>query len=294
MRPDAGPERNPIDVFVHLVSAKRRTIPAAELRARFGESVEVLQRLGAFVAAAPLACIACAACDEDHATDVEYDLATRCFFCFCSVAGRVLVDGRRLETLHVEFDWLANRVSTALSVAPSPPRRVLVTDAAWWLGDAEIGKTRVSLALSIGVAGSTYIEALTLALAKRQPADVGILLTIGGEMPSIMAKAAGYHPIDLREVLRLGENGFTVDQTRLGAWVRGLLRRADRPVASKGGRPPMREGVLAIFRWRRGRAVPYRSKLSEAIAIIEEWSNYYPDTQAPGASTIRAHLPDLP
>lgn len=286
-RPDA------IDLFTSLRLRGRHDIPAAPLRAQFGANVEFLLQHGALVAGRPLTGITCPACDEDHSVEIEHEAATGRSSCFCPIAGRVFVDESKIETLRIQTNWLALRVASVLEVDPSLPFRELMPGSVWWLGDRNVGSTKVSFALSVGLRGEA-MEALTAALKKRKAVDLGILLSSGGVMPSVIAETAGYHPIDLSEVLRLDENSFSLDQARLGAWVRELLRRPKRPAASKGGRPSARAGVLSIFNKRQRQELPYKSKSSEARAIIEAWSNDYPDTHAPGFSTIRAHLPDLP
>jgi len=181
-----------------------------------------------------------------------------------------------------------------LALAPTPPLRALLPDVAWWLGDVDVGSTKVSFALSLGLADSGYMEALSVALIKRQPADLGILLTTEN-MPSAIATTAGYHPIELRDVLRLGQNCLTVDQRRLEGWVRSLLRpRSGKHPVFHSGRPSVRAAVLSVFNKRRGQDLPYLNKSSEAKAIIRIWHSHFPDTEAPSISTVRGHLPDRP
>jgi hypothetical protein len=290
MRPDTR-TCDAIDLFARLASRGRHDIPAASLRTQFGANVDFLLWQGALIAGRPLTNIVCPGCDEDHPVAIEFDSTIGRSSCFCPSAGRVLVEDCRLETFRVQTNWLARRAASVLEIAPSPPSRELMTDRVWWLGDRNVGSTKVSFALSLGIRGEAATDELTTGLKKRQPADLGILLTSQCMIPDAIGSASGYHPVDLGEVLRLDAQGIALDHARLGRWVRALLNQGKKSMAAHVGRPSVRERVLFIFGERRIRQLHYKSKSSEAKAIMEVWQSHFPDLKIPSLSAVRGHLP---
>jgi hypothetical protein len=73
--------------------------------------------------------------------------------------------------------------------------------------------------------------------------------------------------------------------------IRAFARKT-RPMAGHAGRYSKATLILEVFRARRTRRAPYRSKSAEAKDILAEWPDHHPDVDPPGHSTIRTHLPD--
>jgi hypothetical protein len=282
---------NPIDVFAALITASGRAIPTRPNRELFGESLDFLLRAGALLPGSPLTRITCTACDDDHPVEVEFDPASGRSTCFCPNAGPVEVDNADLETLSVNSAWLADVVTTRLDIAPSPRRRELLRDSAWWLGDVIVGSTTVSFALSVGIAHAGTMSQLAAGLKARKPIDLGIWLTAGPEIPASLLNDTGYHQVDIHQVLRFAGDALAIDHARMAAWVRALSRGTAHPTRGRRGRPTIQGQILTVFEARRQRGIPYRTKYCEANEIIRDWPQRFQDEEPPVSSTIRKHLP---
>jgi hypothetical protein len=280
---------DPATLLLALIESGFGDRPAAFLRAEFPTALTYLELLGALKSGSRLNIVWCAACDVDHDAVVEIDLAGTARH-FCPEAGWVEDNEDDLASLYLDREWLLGWLQRAFSVLPTPRRRVLLPDRIWHIGEAVLGKTPLTILFSRGFARWAELSA---ALARLPPTEVGILLTTTAEMPTELVAIGGYCAIDLQEILVFGADGLFIDRARFAAFIRALARKTGKLVASGGGRPSQVTLILEVFRARRARKVPYRSKSAEARGIIAEWRTLYPDCDPPGRSTIRGHLPDL-
>ncbi len=280
-----------LSLNVHLSSSRGAAIPAQALRQQFGNGIDRLLEIGAAHPGRPLSIVKCSACYEDHSAEVIYDAASRRSWLFCPDAGQVWVDDAELATLHLNTNWLPDRLARALDLAPTPPRLTVIKEAAWLLGDMAVGSTNVSVALAVGIMGAAEIDQLIEGLGRRKLLDLGLLLVGGSHLPPYVSAASKYAEVALDELASFENGSVCVERARLGAWIRGLQRGNGSPVGS-GGRTSKQKQVLAVFDSRRSRGERYVSKQSEAKAIRSEWPAMYPDENPPGPSTVRGHLPD--
>jgi hypothetical protein len=166
---------------------------------------------------------------------------------------------------------------------------VLLTDRIWSIGEAVLGKTPLTI---IFYRGFVRLSELSAALAQVFPTEVGILLTTTAEIPTELVAIRGYCAVDLQEILVFRPDGLAIDHARFAAFVRAFARKGRKPVAGGGGRPSKATLIRKVFQARRDRGLSYWSKSAEAEAIIAEWAAHYPDSDPPGDSTIRKHLPE--
>jgi hypothetical protein len=219
---------------------------------------------------------------------VEFDVATRAARHFCPEAGWVDDNDDELASLRLDREWLLDWLRDTFSVIPPRRRRVLLSDRIWHIGEAILGTTSVIIVFSRGFVGPTEFSA---ALAQIPPPEVGIVLTTLAEVPTDLSAVHGYCAVNLDQILLPKADGLVIDQARFAGLVRALARKT-RPVAGRGGRHSEARLILEIFRTRRTRKAPYRSKSAEAKDIIAEWPDHHPDLDPPAHSTIRRHLPN--
>jgi hypothetical protein len=124
---------------------------AVALEGQYGAAVSFLIRIGALTPGDPQASIACQQCDRDHAPTVEFDPATARHFYFCPEAGRVEVQDAEIATLCLDPEWLVGWLRRELPILPPARRRALVPGRAWYLGEAAIGGTALSVVFARGV-----------------------------------------------------------------------------------------------------------------------------------------------
>jgi hypothetical protein len=263
--------------------------PATSLRAEFPTAVAYLEQIGALKPGSTLRTVWCKACDKDHDATVELDSTGKARH-FCAEAGWVDDKDDDIATLRLDPEWLLDWLERLFSVRPPWRRRLLLRHRIWHVGEALLGKTSMTIIFSRGIVAPAELSA---ALARIPPTQVGIVLTTAAEMPAALLAAYGYCAVDLGEILRANPDGLSIDLARFGAFVRAFARKTGRPVAGGGGRPSQATLILEVFRARRTRNVPYRSKYFEATEIIAEWPALYPDSDPPGHSTIRRHLRNL-
>lgn len=236
--------------------------------------------------------VRCSGCYEDHSAEVTYDAASRRSWIFCPKAGRVEIDDAALATLHLDTRWLPDQLARALCVALRPPRLTLVEGAAWLLGDTVVGSTKVSVALAVGIRGTSEVDQLIAGLGRRKVLELGVLLFAGCQLPEYVGAVSRYAAVSLDQLAYIEDGWIRVEQGRLSAWIRGLLQGEMRPVKTGRGRLSKDGQVLAIFEGRRRRGERYESKNAESAAILSEWLSLYPDEKPPGHSTVRKHLPE--
>jgi hypothetical protein len=118
------------------------------------------------------------------------------------------------------------------------------------------------------------------------------VLTTSAKVPTEFLAVRGYCALNLQQVFAAKPDALVIDHQRFAAWIRAFSLKPGRRLAGRGGRPSKATLIGEVFQARRGRALPYRSKSAEAKEIIAEWAAHYPDSDPPGDSTIRKHLPD--
>jgi len=224
---------------------------------------------------------------------VEFDAGTGRSHHFCPEAGRVALDDADLATLCFDPEWLLNWLEEALPVVPPARHRVLVPDRAWHLGEAVIGATSVMTVFVRGISSVTDLDRFAAVLDPIAPADLGLVVTTTTDRPRRTALPHDHVFLDLREIAEMGEEGFVLDRSRLGACIKGLLRKSNRPVRDRRGRPSEKALVRRIHRERRERHLPVISRLAEAKEIRQEIASRYPDRELPAVKTISGHLRQL-
>jgi hypothetical protein len=245
------------------------------------------------VPGAPSPVVTCGACDEDHPATVEFDAGRGHSYHFCPEAGRVALDDADLATLFFDPEWLLDRLEEALPVVPPARRRVLVPDRAWHLGEAVIGTTSVVTVFARGISSVTDLDRFAAVLDPFAPADLGLVVTTTTNRPRRTALPHDHVFLDLREIAEMGAEGFVLDRSRLGACIKGLLRKSNRPVRDRRGRPSEKALVRQIYRERREWDFPVVSRLAEAKEIRREIASRYPDREPPAVKTILGHLRQL-
>ena len=262
--------------------------PAASLRAEFPTALAYIEQIGALKPSSTLRTVCCGSCDKDHDAVVEFDVTGRARH-FCPEAGWVADTDDDLSSVRLDPEWLLDWLERTFSILPPRCRRVLLTDRIWYVGEAVLGKTSVTIVFSRGLVRPAELSA---ALAQVPPMEVGIVLTTAAEVPTELLAVHGYCAVNLQEIVAAKPDGLVIDDQRFSARIRALLRKPGRRLAGRGGRPSKATLIGEVFQARRGRALPYRSKSAEAKEIIAEWAANYPDSDPPGDSTIRKHLPN--
>jgi hypothetical protein len=279
--------KDPATLLLALTESGFGDRPASYLRAEFPAAVDYLRQVGALKPSSTLGTVCCRACDKDHDAAVEFTLAGKARH-FCPEAGWVEDSDDDLATLRLDPEWLLDWLEHALSVLAPRHRRVLPTDRIWHLGETVLGRTSVTIMFSRGFVRAAELSA---ALARVPPTEVGILLTTAAEVPTELLALHCYRAVTLDQILLPEADGLVIDQRRFAGLIRAYARTT-RSVAGRSGRRSEATLILDVFRARRTRKTPYRSKSSEAKDIIAEWRDHHPDVDPPGHSTIRRHLPD--
>jgi len=277
---------DPATLLLTLIESGFVDRPAASLSAEFPTAVGYLRQSGALRPSSTLKTVCCRACDKDHDAMVEFDRDGKARH-FCPEAGWVDDSDDDLATLRLDPEWLLDWLERAFSVLPPSRRRVLPTDRIWYVGEALLGKTSITILFSRGFVRPAEFSAK---LAQAPPSEIGIVLTTAAEMPTELLAVHGYGAVNLREILHAKTDGLVIDRARFAGFVRAFARKAGRSMAGRGGRPSTATLIREVFQSRRARALPYRSKSAEAKEIITGWAAYHPDTDPPGESTIRRHL----
>jgi hypothetical protein len=277
---------DPVALLCELADTCTEIFAAEALRRRHGDAAEQLVRIGALVPGWPSPVVTCGACDEDHPATVEFDAGRGRSHHFCPEVGRVALDDADLTTLCFDPEWLLDWLEEALPVVPPARRRVLVPDRAWHLGEAVIGATSVVTVFARGISSVTDLDRFAAVLDPIAPANLGLVVTTTTNRPRRTALPHDHVFIDLRE-------GFGLDRSRLGACIKGLLRKSNRPVRDRPGRPSEKALVRQIYRERRKRDFPIISRSAEAEEIRREIASLYPDRALPAVKTILGHLRQL-
>jgi hypothetical protein len=278
---------DPAILLLAIIESGFADRPAAPLRAESPTALAYLEQIGALKPSSTLWTVWCRACDKDHDARVELDLTGKARH-FCPEAGWVDDNDDDLASLRLDREWLLDWLERIFSVIPPRRRRVLLGDRIWHIGEAVLGKTSVTIVFSRGFFRRTELSA---ALAQVPPTEVGIVLTTVAEVPTDPFAVHGYCAVNLDQILLPKADGLVIDQGRFAGLIRAFARKT-RPVAGRGGRLSEARLILEIFRARRTRKTPYRTKSAEAKDIIAEWPDHHPDVDPPGYSTIRRHLPN--
>jgi hypothetical protein len=279
--------KDPTTLLLALIESGFGDRPAASLRAEFPAAVDHLRQIGALKQSSTLRTVCCRACDQDHDAAVKFTLAGNARH-FCPEAGWVDDSGDDLATLRLDPEWLLDWLERALSVLAPRRRRVLLTDRIWHIGETVRGRTSVTIMFSRGFVRAAELSA---ALARVPPTELGILLTTAAEVPTEILANHRYCAVNLDQILLPQADGLVIHPGRFAGLIRALARKT-KPMAGRGGRYSEATLILEVFRARRTRKAPYRSKSAEAKDIIAEWPDHHPDVDPPGYSTIRRYLPD--
>jgi hypothetical protein len=284
---------DPVSLLLDLLEAGSERLPAKPVRARFPGPLSYLERIGAVRADALLTELACAECDLDHSAEVEFDPVRREYWYLCPQAGLVTVDGNDLASLRVDPGWFLDWLERELPIVPPRRRRTLIDGRAWFLGEAMLDKTSLTVALVIGRLAPGEQDALAGALAGVHPIELGIVLTTSADLSAEALAARRYDLLDVREIFRVETDGLALDRERLSARLRQLKGVATERIRGRTGRSSMAQQTLELFHDRRARKIPYRSKSAEAREILAEWRCRFPQYKPPALSTTRGHLPKL-
>lgn len=234
--------------------------------------------------------IACRQCDGDHSATPEYDSATKRFFHFCPVAGRVDIEPSELERLEVCARLVVDSLIRSFPVLPVVGRE-LATDSVWHLGDAIINKTSLTLIFACRIQSHAGFDAL-LKVARATPAtEIGLIITTSLVEDTHCLLPDRYIFANLRDIARVVGSRIEIHKQRITAHVNAWRRRlAER---RGGGRPSNIDQVAEAYRRRRQEHYPYVSLSVEARAIIAELCCTQPDRKPPGFSTVCRHLRQL-
>jgi hypothetical protein len=238
--------------------------------------------------------LTCAKCDLHHSAVVEFDPVERKYQYFCPEAGLVTVDGNDLASLLVDPGWLLDWLERELSILPPRPRRMLIDGRAWFLGEAILDKTSLTVAFVIGRLPPGAQDGLAGALAGAHPIELGIVLTTSHDLSVEALAARRYDPLDVREIFRVETDGLVLDREKIIARVKQLKGSAAERIRGRAGRSSKVEQTLELFHDRRARKIPFLDKSAEAREIRADWPARFPHHKAPGFSTIRGHLPKPP
>ena len=283
----SGVQDDRATLLMALITSGFAERPAASLRAEFPTALAYIEQIGALKPSSTLRTVCCGSCDKDHDAVVEFDVTGRARH-FCPEAGWVADTDDDLSSVRLDPEWLLDWLERTFSILPPRCRRVLLTDRIWYVGEAVLGKTSVTIVFSRGLVRPAELSA---ALARVPPMEVGIVLTCAAEASTELVAVHGCYALNLQEIVAAKPDGLVIDHQRFAAWIRAFSRKPGRPVAGRGGRPSKASLILEVFRARRARNLPYQSKSAEAEDIIAEWSAHHPDSDPPGASTIRKHVP---
>jgi len=264
------------------------------LEGHYGAAVSFLIQIGALTPGDPQASVTCQQCDQDHATIVDFDPSTARHFYFCAEAGRVEVADADIATLRLDPEWLVDWLQHEIPIGPPARRRALVPFRAWYLGEAMVGGTALSVVFARDLSTQHDLAALAEQVSRIPPEDLGIVITTTTPMSESLLRLYSYFPLNLREIMRAEADRLYLDQLRLAAWVRGFSRGMRRPAQDRPGRPSQKDLVLAIHRERKQRNCSMTGGLAEAREIQVEFRSSYPDREPPAVKTIARHLGSAP
>jgi hypothetical protein len=280
---------DPVNVLCNLIEARVGSFEASALPDQWGGSIDFLSNIGAVTRGGPLSALTCRACHGDHPVHLEFDPRTRRHWHFCPQAGCVMVEDDVLATIRVDPEWVLDWLVIALPIPPVR-RRVLFPALAWYLGDAHMGGTELTVVFAIGMCTQRNLDALANAVSTVPPADIGIVVTTGAAPPRPLKLPHGYQFLELREIARAENDRLIIHKNKLLGWIKGLRQGLDKPARLHAGRPSEVDLVNYIFRERRARNLPVIYQRTEARAIRAEIASQYPDHDLPAEKTIEGHL----
>jgi hypothetical protein len=183
-------------------------------------------------------------------------------------------------------DWLV----TALPITPPVRRRVLVPDLAWYLGEAQLSGTELTIVFAIGVCRQRSLDALANAISTVPPTTFDVVITTSDAALRWLRLPNGYEFLELRDFARPAQTCLAIDKSKLVGWIKELSRGLDKPVPLHAGRLSYATLVDEVFRERRGCNLPLENQRTEAAEIRAEIEFRYPEHGPPVGKTIERHL----
>jgi hypothetical protein len=281
---------DPVNLLCDLLEAGVGSFEPNALRSEAPQSVEFLLKIGALIPGQLASVLTCRACHNDHPVRLEFDSTTRSHWHFCPEAGRVMVEDDAIATLCVDPDWLLEWLVGELQIKLPARRRTLVPGSIWYLGDASVGETELTIVLAIGTSARRNLSALAHAIRTVPPAKLGLVLTTSGAPPRWLTLPHGYQFLDFREIARVENERLAIHTNKLLGWIKGLRKGLDKPARLRAGRPSEVDLVNNIFQKRRARNLPVINQRTEAREIRAEIASQYPDHDLPAVKTIEGHL----
>jgi hypothetical protein len=281
---------DPVNLLCDLLEAGVGSFEANALRSEAPQAVEFLLKIGALMPGQLARVVTCRACHNDHPVHLEFDTSTRRHWHFCPEAGRVVVDGETVATLCVNPDWLLEWSVREFPIKPPVRRRTLVPDSVWYLGDASVGGTELTIVLAIGTSTRRNLDSLADAIRTVPPAKIGLVLTTSAAPPRWLRMPHAYVFLELREIAHAMNDRLAIDKNKLLRWIKGLRKGLDKPARLRAGRPSFAELVNKIYLERRARNLPLINWRTEAREIRAEAASRHPDRDPPEVKTIEGHL----
>jgi hypothetical protein len=263
---------------------------ANALRSEAPQAVEFLLKIGALMPGQLARVVTCRACHNDHPVHLEFDFTRRRYWHFCPEAGRVIVEDDAIATLSVDPKWLLEWLIKELPIKPPVRRHTLVPGSVWYLGDASVGETELTVVLAVGTSARRNLDAFANAIGSVPPAKLGLVLTTSAAPPRWLRLPHGYQFLEIREIARVENERLAIHANKLLGWIKGLRKGLDKPARLQAGRPSEVDLVNSIFQGRRARNLPVINQRAEAGAIRAEIASQYPDHHLPAEKTIEAHL----
>jgi hypothetical protein len=148
-----------------------------------------------------------------------------------------MIEDDAIATLCVDPDWLLEWLVGEFQIKLPARRRTLVPGSVWYLGDASVGETELTVVLAIGTSARRNLDALANAIRTVPPAKLGLVLTTSAALPRWVRLPNGYRFLELREIARPERTCLAIDKNKLVGWIKGLRKGLDKPVQLHAGRP---------------------------------------------------------
>jgi hypothetical protein len=281
---------DPISLLCDLIEANTGSFDANALRSEAPQAVDFLSKIGALMPGQLARVVTCRACHNDHPVHLEFDASTRRYWHFCPEAGRVIVEDNAIATLCIDPDWLVEWLVGEFPIKPPVRQRTLVPGSIWYLGDASVGETELTIVLAIGTSARRNLGALAHAVRTVPPAKLGLVLTTSGAPPRWLTLPHGYQFLDFREIARVENERLAIHTNKLLGWIKGLRKGLDKPARLHAGRPSEAALVQEIFRRRRASNLHLVNQRTEAGEIRAEIELHYPERDPPAIKSIERHL----
>jgi len=249
-------------LIVDLVEHRGRLVTGREV-GRWGKAGVTLRDWGALKGGATLTSIACAACDDDHLVDLEYDSTAGTWYHYCTWAGIVTVARDDLVTYVLDWDWLVSQLAELLSIQRLEMAR-LIDGVMWRLGTARLG-TRFWTAVLVRDV-ERNLDAILEQLQRAGRVHPGLLLSSSPTTFSRVALPNDYRWLSLRQLLHADEDELAVRETALMDALR--IRQWNGP-RRKAGRPGVQEMLLAELRRRAECGEILESVTAEAEYLVD-------------------------